>query len=418
MTSARICSILDNSRMGADVEDRVVAKADITGARIISAIVASGADSRADLCENLGLSKASVARAVEGLVGLGLVHEGPKLLRSGPGRRPLRLSPRADLAYVLGADLEGLALRACLLDCSGRMVSSAKRSIDGEWPMGRILQEWVGLMRRVLASTPAAADRLAGLGIGLPGVVSRDGPRIRAYLPPGRWVDVDIGEALSGFSAPVAAANNVICVSEYERRLGAARGADHCVSVLVRYGIGAALFFNGSFCVGEDAVAGELGHVRIDAGGPVCICGQRGCLDVYASGRTLPSPDRRQGSGWLGQLAERGRCLGVGLGGLLKIFHPSMVIVNGVYNPYREVVEPVLLDTLNQGLRPLGLPVPDVVFGEPVDFKASVGAALRAADVFLGQHLLREVFGERAGNGVCAPVASEPTGSDCHPASG
>jgi predicted NBD/HSP70 family sugar kinase len=166
--------------------------------------------------------------------------------------------------------------------------------------------------------------------------------------------------------------------------------------VLARYGLGAALYGNGQFLVGDDAFTCELGHMRIDREGARCICGRRGCLDTVVSGRTLPPADRRRGAAWERELARRMQALGVGMGNVLKIFHPPLVVLDGLYNEYEETVLPMLRGALKRELEGLGLSVPRLVIGDKAEFKTAIGAALRAADVFLADYLLTRVF-NRAG---------------------
>ena len=128
--------------------------------------------------------------------------------------------------------------------------------------------------------------------------------------------------------------------------------------------------------------------MRIDAKGRECVCGRRGCLDVVASGRTLPPPSRRRGLAWRRDLEVRVRALGVGIANLLKVFHTPLVILDGIYNEYGDSVRPTLAAALTSELGGLGLPTPELAFGEDAEFKASTGAALRAGDAFLVDHLL------------------------------
>lgn len=350
------------------------------------------ATSRRDLCGRLGLSKGSITRLVDGLLDAGLIVEGDKVDHPRRGRKTTSLRVRSDLAYVLGADLEGMAVRACLLDSSRQVVASGERAVDPSWSMGRIVKTWTSLIERMISQSGVARKRIAGLGVGLPGQVSRDGIRIHAYLPPGRWVDSDLSAALARFGLPVTAANNVICGSEYERRLGLGRQVRTFVSVLVRYGIGAAIYADETFLIGEGAFAGELSHMRLDVKGPACVCGRRGCLDVFASGRTWPRADVRTGARWGRELGKRSRYLAIGLANLLKLFPSPVVILNGIYNAYEAQVRPVLVEALEEELGPLGIGVPEVLFGRPVAFKTSIGAAFRAADAFLEGHLEKNVF--------------------------
>jgi len=363
-----------------------------SGARVVVEMVRSDARTRADLCRRLGMSKGSISRLVDGLLRQGFLEAGERVGGSGRGRKTTLLRVADDLAYVVGADLEGMAVRACVLDCGKKVLASDELRVERSWSMDRTVTAWLTLIEDVISRSGVGADSLAGIGLGLPGLVSRESAAFHAYLPPGRWVDSDLSAAFSRFGVPVTAANNVVCVSEYERRLGVARGAGAFISVLARYGIGVAVCSDSSFLIGEQAFTGELGHMRVDPSGPECVCGQRGCLDVFASGRTLPPDSRRSGPDWEAELRTRGRYLGLAVGNLLKLFHPPLVVVNGIYNRHSDVVAPVLNTVLDEELGLLGLPAPKVTFGGSIPYKSAIGAALRAIDAFLEEHLERTVF--------------------------
>jgi len=125
----------------------------------------------------------------------------------------------------------------------------------------------------------------------------------------------------------------------------------------------------------------------------MCVCGRRGCLDVFCSGRTWPERSYRRGARWAKELERRGQRLAFGLANLLRLFQTPLVIFNGLYDEYEHLVRPVLQAELEAELAGLGLPAPRVVFGEPVQLKTSIGAALRAAEAFLEGHLQRHLPG-------------------------
>ena len=77
--------------------------------------------------------------------------------------------------------------------------------------------------------------------------MNRENLSTRTYLPPGQWVDFNISRFKPKFGLEIVAANNVVCVSEYERKKGKAVGSDYFISLLLRYGIGACIYSNGSF---------------------------------------------------------------------------------------------------------------------------------------------------------------------------
>src|SRR3989339_1315014 len=104
----------------------------ISSAKVVSAMVVSGAGSRGDLCRLLDMSKAAVTQSVNKLLKQKIVTEGQRLEENRLGRKKIKLSVQPDLAYFLGADLEGLAVRACVMDCSYKIISSGKRAIAPE----------------------------------------------------------------------------------------------------------------------------------------------------------------------------------------------------------------------------------------------------------------------------------------------
>lgn len=361
-------------------------------AQVLTRLVTETSCCRRELAEMLGVSKASVSRTVMPLIEDGTVRESDPVGRAegGPGRRRVPLTVRPDYVYLLGTDLEGGALRACVLNACREVVAGEICSIGPDWSTNRLLAEWRSLLERVLVRAEVPPGRLAAVGAGLPGVVAQSGLATRTFLPSGQWSELDAAEPLRALGVPVAVANNVLCVSEYEQRLGLAREERSFLSVLVRYGIGAALYADGRQFTGETRFAGEIGHMRIFEDGAVCTCGMTGCLDVLASGRTLPDLAALAPLERLDLLRGRAQALGQGIANLLKVFQPRAVLLNGVYNPFAETFSPLLAAAIDREFGSLPLARPNLLFGERAEFKASIGAALRA-----GAEFLPDYFAER-----------------------
>ena len=123
----------------------------------------------------------------------------------------------------------------------------------------------------------------------------------------------------------------------------------------------------------------------------------------------LPPAGRRKGKAWEAELSKRMRALGTGIANLLKVFHPPLVILDGIYNDFESEIVPVLKEALREELEGLALSAPTLVLGEKVEFKTSIGAALRAADAFLEKHLLEKVFRlEKGTSGYASRSRSAP----------
>jgi len=202
-----------------------------------------------------------------------------------------------------------------------------------------------------------------------------------------------------------------------EHRFGAGKGVNNLIYLTVSTGIGGGIIINGELYSGASGSAGELGHMTIDVNGPVCSCGNTGCLEVLASGKAMAREAiSRLGNGERSALtemvgakldsitteeisiaAQRGdslalevvsqaaRYLGVGLANLVNIFNPEMIIVGGgvanmgdiLLNPAREVVGERAFSLLVQAVR--------IVNAQNIDEAGLLGAA-----AFAFQHRLNQ----------------------------
>lgn len=144
-------------------------------------------------------------------------------------------------------------------------------------------------MRHAVAhilATCAPAQRAAIIGIGI-GVVGPFSVRSRRFLSPpsfGAWQNLALGERISGeFGIPTYVDNNGNTSALAELWFGAGQGVDHFVLLSIGAGVGAGLVLDGDLYRGDHDLAGELGHISVNADGPRCVCGNYGCLEMYVA---------------------------------------------------------------------------------------------------------------------------------------
>lgn len=144
-----------------------------------------------------------------------------------------------------------------------------------------------GLVDVLLDLAGSLAPELTAIGVGLPGLVDRDGnlhmgPHLRHLH------DVPLARLLVERSGRAAIVDNdANCHAEAEHRAGAARGFDEALVVTLGTGIGAGIITRGRLLQGASGFAGEPGHMVVDPNGPPCPCGKRGCWERFASGSGL-----------------------------------------------------------------------------------------------------------------------------------
>ena len=124
---------------------------------------------------------------------------------------------------------------------------------------------------------------LLGVGVSVSGPVSRDGVVLRASMVP-TWAGVNIRDVFGPvLEQPIFADNESNCSAIAELMWGAAVGHDDFVLFKIDLGVGGAIVQHGRLVTGIAGGAGEFGHISIDPGGDLCRCGNRGCLELYAS---------------------------------------------------------------------------------------------------------------------------------------
>jgi glucokinase len=202
----------------------------------------------------------------------------------------------------------------------------------------------------VLARLAAAAGELvaahgpvAATGVGLPGLFDEDSGRV-VFLPnlPQTWTGRAVAGPLAGrLGVPVALINDARAFTLAESRMGAAAGCPTVVCLTLGTGVGGGVVIDGRLRYGPHGRAGELGHQVIEAGGPPCGCGNRGCVEAFAAGAALcrlggrASPEAVFAAAAAGdrRAAEAvasvvGR-LAVGIANLVTVLWPERVVVGG-----------------------------------------------------------------------------------------
>jgi len=187
--------------------------------------------------------------------------------------------------YALGIDLGGTKTLAAVVDVTtGEVISSERRRTRADKGQEYVSQHVINLSTAALESAKLpAGSKIIGVGIGAAGQIDRkngvvvDAPNLGVK-------DMPMADILGKqFGKPVAVGNDVEVAALGEYIYGAGRGYSTFVVIFVGTGIGGGIVQNGRLYSGLTGTAGEIGHMTIQAGGRLCPCGSRGCLEAYAS---------------------------------------------------------------------------------------------------------------------------------------
>lgn len=319
-------------------------------ARVLAHVLQQGRTTRGDLARECGLSIASATNIVTDLVAEGLVHETGQIASRG-GRPIAVVEPRPQGAYLIGADVGERGVAVELFDLAMQRVDREFRGgRDEENPetIGHDLDDALAALRE---RNPQVWPALAGIGLGLPGVVGTAPDGVSTlYAQSLGWPPVRVPD-LVHTDVPVFAANGAKTLAMAELWFGAARGVEHAVVALLGRGVGLGVVTDGRLQRGGATSAWEWGHTTIVRGGAPCRCGSRGCLEAYVGADAILRAWRAtgatfEGSGWraLGQVldaADAGdpgasgvveevvSCLGAALGSLVNLTDPQRIVVGG-----------------------------------------------------------------------------------------
>lgn len=281
-------------------------------AAVVTAIRRQGPLSRTDLSERLDYSRASVTGIVGRMIDARILAEAGEGKSAG-GRRPFLLDINPGLGYVVGVDIGATSIDVALADFRGNLLERAGEAADVRGRPDEFLSRVADLVDGLLARRGAAPSQVIGLGLGVPGPVEFvPGVLIAPPLMP-LWE----GFPIKGFlhkrypAARVAVDNDVNMMARGEHQAGAGRGLNTFLFIKIGTGIGCGIISHGEVYRGADGAAGDVGHICVDYNGPVCRCGNQGCLEIMAAGPAIAAEAQARAEAGestflAARLAERG----------------------------------------------------------------------------------------------------------------
>jgi predicted NBD/HSP70 family sugar kinase len=322
---------------------RPAARTDVNRSAILAQLGAHGPASRADLARVLNVSPALMTQLTRDLLADGLLQE----LEQAPsqGGRPARMLGIVSTAgHAIGVKvvLDHVAFVEVGID--GAVLRSASEPFDAA--SSTFLADLTLLLRRFIAG--GSDTPLLGIGVGVPGTVDNQGSGLVDSTQLG-WNQVPLGSTLRReLALPVLVENNVNALAMAERLYGVGRLHDNFLVVTIGTGVGAGIVVDGVVLRGSSGGAGEVGHIPVGEDGPLCSCGNHGCLESYIGEAALVRSARAAGvigaqSGMAALRAaadegvpaaaavfsEAGHRLGRALAGVVHTLDPEIVIVLG-----------------------------------------------------------------------------------------
>ncbi|MCQ2738729.1 MAG: ROK family protein [bacterium] len=278
----------------------------------------------------------------------------------------------------IGIDVGGTNVKIALVSDKGKIIYSNSIPTRTEMGYEYTINSMKDAIRDLLKETKLQAANIEGMGFGFPGQIDCQKGIVRLAPNIPGWVNVPIAEIMEKeFCIPTRVDNDVRTAALGELNYGAGIGCQNLICITVGTGIGSGLVINGKLVRGASNAAGELGHIKLTMdGGPLCGCGDRGCLEAYASGpsivamaeeyikggkstkyRELANPDitpyivavaAKEGDPVAKQIFRiMGEYIGMGLTSVVNLLNPEKIIIGGgvaeagdiLLNPIKETIQ-------------------------------------------------------------------------------
>nr|WP_202890018.1 ROK family transcriptional regulator [Actinopolymorpha rutila] len=390
--------------------------------RVLAAVRAHGVLSQAEIARITGLSPASVSNIVHQLADADAVELSPGIRG---GRRAQEVRVRSDGGLVVGLDFGHRHIRVAVSDL--RFVVRAERRVECDVGASAlsalaVAEKLVGELLEEIGTTRCG---VRAVGLGLPAPMGPDGGTLAAWPILPTWATIDPARHLAErLGAPVYADNDANLGARGELYFGAGRGVSDLAYIKAATGLGAGLVVAGNVYRGFAGSAGEIGHLTIDEMGPVCSCGNRGCLETMVGAPYLlelirhSHPDVRTveqlvtcalaGDGGCQRVvADAGRHIGFVAANLCNVVNPERVVVGGdlaaagdlLLEPLRSAMPRYAVVTV------ASTPVVAALTGERAEV---LGALVLAVEQFQRRH-------DQA-NDADAPVDGSGSDDSVHPA--
>ncbi|MBE0643294.1 MAG: ROK family protein [Bacteroidetes bacterium] len=181
---------------------------------------------------------------------------------------------------TIGIDIGGSSIKAALTDAGQRIVARTRRPTMAEYERERTISQIDECIGELLAHVEARD--VEGIGVGVPGAIDLENGVV--YYPPNLpgWGEVPLADILSRkWDIPVRLDNDANCAALGEAHFGAGRQREHFVGLTLGTGVGAGIIIGGRIYHGQRGFAGEFGHITINSDGPLCNCGNHGCVEAY-----------------------------------------------------------------------------------------------------------------------------------------
>jgi len=350
---------------------------DLNRCLVLNVVRNSEPISRIDIAKKLNLSPSAISNITNELIRKEFIREIGPGSSQNLGRKPTLLEVDSQTWYVIGVDLERVtSIKVGITNLKGKLIAKVEEPAKNTSPY-QVVDLIAGLIDRLINKVNIKRERIIGIGMGAPGLLDQKEGKViySVYLG---WKNISLRKLIEKKTGiPLIIDTDTNAPALAEQRYGAGKGARDVIYITIGPGLGAGIIIDGQIYHGIDGTAGEFGHTIIDPNGPLCSCGNYGCLETLVAESSMTkqvieginkgeatlinnltknrgdlTPEiiykaALKGDKFAIQIIQKtGYYLGLGLVNLVNLLNPEVIVIGGdisqvadvLLKPVKEVV--------------------------------------------------------------------------------
>ena len=383
-------------------------------ALVLGVVARHGPITQRETSKICGLSFTSVVSIITHLEKNGIVKKS-KVVSSLAGRPAAMYQFDPSYRYIVGCEMQHDKVRFILADLNGQITTQRIFPFDKSIGKEAVLNLLVRAIEDLVVDCKGGLNRILGIGIGIGGLIHTEDGSVEFLSHLSNWGTIELKKVLhEKFHVKTSIENNSASAALGELRFGIGYGKKNFLFINVKSGIGMGIVLNGELYRGTTGTAGEFGHVTVDDHGPVCTCGNVGCLETFASVSALVDNAKRsvvqgiisaindltdgdpnkitfdvilEAARQEDKLAyklfiDAARYLGEGMVSLVNLLNPELIVIGGEFARAEAYISGAITDVMKR--QALGIPrrAVQVIFSKLGENASALGATVVLIDEF------------------------------------
>ena len=381
---------------------------------VIGKIYSDGPITNREIVNSTGISFAKVNTITSMLNKMGLIIEDGKEESIG-GRRSTLYDINTNFRYSIGCQLSHTRIHTIIGNLKGEIILDEVRPYNKEDGKESVLKILIVLIDQIIKKSEIPLDKFLGIGLSIAGLYNPNDGSATPFPHLVKWGSVAFKEILAEkFKLPSYILNVANAAALAEQNFGLGRGKNSILYLNIGTGLGMGIILNGKLYEGVSGSAGEFGHISVDDLGPLCECGNLGCLEAIASTQAIVKQAKAllqegvnssllsmadhdinkldfdlicQAANASDKLAynlidKMGQNIGEGIVTLINLFNPERIIIGGEIVGAKNIVATSILNIVQKRALEIPRRHTEIVFSQMDSHPGTIGSTVPIIEEF------------------------------------